>query len=193
MDDPRHLCFRDVAWLGSVGGRLTADNVLDYLALSPFWDRASTNEQLRMQQRFTAAEAANRDSVDQQLAMMTGVEFVVAGVAINGRLIVVHKRRRHSPEHAELLEAIYVLDGNAYMAPSLADIVRFRLASCLRQVEAVIGYGGERVGWRLGRGEGDRVVMAGAGQAAELLHPSEAVAVAQITALNASFLGRIRE
>lgn len=49
-EDLEHVCFRDVAWLQSFP--LTDESVLDYFAMSPFYDRTCNNEVLRMQARY---------------------------------------------------------------------------------------------------------------------------------------------
>lgn len=46
-----HVCFKDVAWLQHFP--LTDDSVLDYFAMSQFYERTCNNEVLKMQARFT--------------------------------------------------------------------------------------------------------------------------------------------
>lgn len=46
-EDPDTISFIDPIWLQQWG--LGPENVLDYFALSPFYDKACNNEQCRMQ------------------------------------------------------------------------------------------------------------------------------------------------
>lgn len=57
-----HICWRAAEWLVAFGP-LTRTNVLDYFALSPFFERTSSNAQLRMQMQFSRG---GMDGVDEE-------------------------------------------------------------------------------------------------------------------------------
>jgi hypothetical protein len=146
------VSFRDVHWLAN-NGPLTATNVLDYVALSQFWDRTCNNAALAMQMRYQQASLGAEgggESVEGRLSRMVGLEYVVVehDDAAHNSLFVIHKRRRQSPTQTQLLVVLYVVQGNVYQAPSLADVVRFRVrafAALLDQSYRALLHGGDVV------------------------------------------------
>ena len=73
--------FMDVTWLQS--HPLTDKTVMEYFGLSPFYDRACNNETLRMQRMYrgdldtTTATSTGDTWMNEQLAMMTGIEYIM--------------------------------------------------------------------------------------------------------------------
>lgn len=196
MTDFKQVCFRDVAWLQN--RQLTRDTVLDYLALSPFWDSTSSNDMLKMQLRYQSTTHPTTTILDghqlqSRLEQMTsGVEFVVAEGSVDDRTLVVLKRRRLRPGSAPgattLMAVIYVMDGTAFAAPTLADVATARLAGCLAQLSAAFDYAQgnlrlDSIGGRWRGSQDSDVVM----------HPTEAVETAQLNALNGAFYAKIHQ
>ena len=111
-------------------GQLSSRHLaLDYFAASPFFDKQSSNAQLRMQMLFSRAPSAD-DSWDEegQLTRFTGIEYVVARSESDPPdLWIVHKRRRSSPSETTTLAAYHILNGNVYLAPTVYHILNERL------------------------------------------------------------------
>jgi len=91
-----NIQFIDSLWLRAYG--LNRENVLDYFALSPFYDPKSNNEALRTQ-----------GAGPEHLQNMIGLEFVLeASCNHEPVLFVVKKQMRSSPRVAEVLDVYYV-------------------------------------------------------------------------------------
>lgn len=114
---------------------LTEATVLDYFALSQFYDRTCTNEQLRMQTRFTTTAAGGQAIV--RLEDMVGIEYVVHKV-LPPHLFIIHKRLRHSEADVDVLASYYILDGTIYQAPSLLSLLKCRVTSSLAYLNEAI-------------------------------------------------------
>lgn len=115
--DDYNASFRDTVWLQSFP--LTAQTVLHYFALSPFYDRSCNNERLKMQ----------RLALDQ-LKNMRGVEYELlpnAAKQAPQQLFIVRKQRRSSRTQVEPLAIYYVLDGTIYQAPNIHAMLTSRL------------------------------------------------------------------
>ncbi|KAM3589235.1 Mediator of RNA polymerase II transcription subunit 6 [Umbelopsis sp. WA50703] len=52
VEDLTSVEWRDTGWLEHFGGFQNRQMVLDYFAMSPFWDRQSNNQVLAMQTQF---------------------------------------------------------------------------------------------------------------------------------------------
>lgn len=74
--------------------------VLEYFATSPFYDRQSNNQVLKMQSQFSALGDLN-----QRLSSMRGIEFVVHSEHPPDMWII-RKQRRNSPEDGTMLPSI---------------------------------------------------------------------------------------
>jgi mediator of RNA polymerase II transcription subunit 6 len=109
-------------------GQLSSRHLaLDYFAASPFFDKQSSNAQLRMQMLFSRQPADTWDE-ERQLARFTGIEYVVAALESDPPdLWIIHKRRRTSPSETRVLAAYHILNGNVYLAPTLFHILNERL------------------------------------------------------------------
>ncbi|KAJ2781822.1 Mediator of RNA polymerase II transcription subunit 6 [Coemansia javaensis] len=122
--------WRSDQWLFQFGG-LRPENVLEYFSQSPFWDSSSNNAVLKMQtQHSSGLQPAAHD-----LTRMVGVEFAVTH-ADPPALFVITKSRRSSPTRTTPLAVYYILDGNAYEAPSLYSVVSSRILTSVKRVEA---------------------------------------------------------
>ena len=184
-----HICFRDVAWLQAFP--LVRETVLDYLALSPFWDPTCNNEQLKMQNRHGAVVDMTAEQFSQKLEQMNfGVEYVVDGHTTDHRLFVIHKRKRIRPgPHATstaLQAVIYVLDGNAYLAPRLCQVLRCRLTEAERLIDESLTCGRSFLDVNITDGK-----FAFKQSKTDFYHPNEAAEFSQLTQLNASFMSKI--
>lgn len=102
---------------------LRTDNVLDYFALSPFFDRSSNNQVLKMQSNYNELQMQN---LSDRLQNMKGIEFVVA-YAQEPDLWIIRKQNRHSPSDAEIIATYFVVGENIHQAPSVYGIVASRL------------------------------------------------------------------
>lgn len=140
-EDLRHVSFKDVAWLQNFA--LTEATVLDYFALSQFYERTCNNEVLRMQARYTDHPSSG-DLLLQQLHRMTGIEYGLLASRPPG-LFIIGKWQRHSPQRASLLACYYVLEGAIYMAPSVRDVLEGRLASAAHHLREALAYGARHV------------------------------------------------
>ncbi|ODV89666.1 hypothetical protein CANCADRAFT_14293, partial [Tortispora caseinolytica NRRL Y-17796] len=106
------VSWRSPEWVRMNG--LTTENVLDYFALSPFYDRTANNQVLKMQQV--------TGSLIEQLRRMRGIEFVVA-VAKEPELWVIRKQNRIGPDETIPLSTYFVANEIIYMAPSVYSVV----------------------------------------------------------------------
>ncbi|KAF9982975.1 Mediator of RNA polymerase II transcription subunit 6 [Mortierella antarctica] len=116
-------------WIMGMGG-LNPDNVLDYFALSPFWDPECNNAVLKMQTKFN-----NLGEMKQRLSEMTGVEFAL----VHDRyptLFVIQKQRRVNPQQVKPMAIYYVLQGSIYQCPDLQTLLSNRILGSLHHVES---------------------------------------------------------
>lgn len=144
------LQWKSPEWIQSFG--LRTDNVLDYFAESPFFDRTSNNQVAKMQQQFAqpkptdqsapAPEAQDPDphrrSIlstymvhamwDQELRKLKGTEYILAYVR-EPDFWIIRKQNRSSPTSATPLQNYYIIGANVYQAPSVFKIVQSRLLS----------------------------------------------------------------
>lgn len=115
--------WRAPEWIRAYG--LRTDNVLDYFALSPFYDRSSNNQVLRMQSAFNE-QLQTRTDLQNELVKMKGIEFVLA-IANEPDLWVIRKQERSSPSDAKILATYYVVGDNIYQAPTTYSVLSSRI------------------------------------------------------------------
>ncbi|KAJ1897263.1 Mediator of RNA polymerase II transcription subunit 6 [Kickxella alabastrina] len=120
--------WRSDQWLFQFGG-LHPDNVLEYFSQSPFWDSASNNAILKMQTQFNDFQQSAYD-----LKSMVGIEFALTHQEPPA-LFIITKFRRSSPTKVTPISVYYIVDGNAYEAPTLYSIVSTRMLSSIKKVE----------------------------------------------------------
>jgi hypothetical protein len=122
--------FMDVAWLQS--HPLTDRTAMEYFSLSPFYDRACNNETLRMQRMYrgdldTTSTTPTDDAwINEQLALMTGMEYIVHS-STPPSLFVIYMRHRMSKEKTALVSIYYIMNGVVYQSPHLSAVLSTRV------------------------------------------------------------------
>ncbi|KAL4427654.1 hypothetical protein ABPG75_001743 [Micractinium tetrahymenae] len=117
-EDLTGLAWRDDMWLAAFG--LHHGNVLDYFALSPFYDRNCNNERGLM--------AGKPRS--QPPAVGEGVEYLLAD-SQPPHLFILRKMYRHALGAITTLAFYYILDGTIYQAPPLQAALLARMQRCM--------------------------------------------------------------
>lgn len=117
-------------WIQAFG--LNSFNVLEYFAESPFFDRTSNNQVLKMQFQFNEATVNLSQSHPifmKNLQKMTGVEFIIL---INNEpsFYLIRKQERVSPTKTQILNDYYIINSNIYMSPNIYSVVSSRLLNC---------------------------------------------------------------
>ncbi|KAI5865565.1 MED6 mediator sub complex component-domain-containing protein [Durotheca rogersii] len=118
-----------------------SNSVLFYFAESPFFDRTSNNAVLTSQAMFNPTMfhlIQTRELFEGRLREMSGLEFIVAqepaemapGTGTGVWVIRKQTRRKREPEDDISVHATYYVNGeNIYMAPTLADILSYRMVT----------------------------------------------------------------
>ncbi|RYP73282.1 hypothetical protein DL771_003711 [Monosporascus sp. 5C6A] len=120
-----------------------SNSVLFYFAESPFFDRTSNNAVLTSQAMHNAnmfPVIQTREAFEGRLKTMSGLEFVVAqepaemapGTGTGVWVIRKQTRRKRQggdEDDVTVHATYYVVGDNIYMAPTLADILGFRMAT----------------------------------------------------------------
>ncbi|EGW31727.1 mediator of RNA polymerase II transcription subunit 6 [Spathaspora passalidarum NRRL Y-27907] len=111
---------------------LHSNNVLEYFALSPFYDRTSNNQVLMMQFQYQQIQIPMNMTFHQyfqsRLTEMTGIEFVIAFTR-EPDFWIVRKQRRLDPTSTLILQDYYIIGANVYQAPRIYDVLSSRLLS----------------------------------------------------------------
>lgn len=119
------VLWRAPEWIQMFG--LRTDNVLEYFSQSPFYDRSSNNQVLKMQSQFNE-NLHGRLDLSAELKNMQGIEFVIA-LAKEPEMWVIRKQNRLSPHEAKQLATYFVIGENIFMAPNVYSVVSSRLLS----------------------------------------------------------------
>ncbi|KAH9901977.1 MED6 mediator sub complex component-domain-containing protein [Xylariomycetidae sp. FL2044] len=118
-----------------------SNSVLFYFAESPFFDRTSNNAVLASQAMFNPGMyhlIQTREAFEGRLREMSGLEFIVAqepaemapGTGTGVWVIRKQTRRKGHPADEIIIHSTYYVNGEeVYMAPTLADILSFRMVS----------------------------------------------------------------
>ncbi|KTW26705.1 hypothetical protein T552_02711 [Pneumocystis carinii B80] len=106
-------------------GRLCTDNVLDYFSQSPFYDRHSNNEVLKMQTQFNTL-----GDLHGHLKKMRGIEFVIS-TEKEPDIWVIYKQHRSSEHNASVLAVYFVANESIYMAPSIHSVISSRMLNII--------------------------------------------------------------
>lgn len=113
-------------------------NVLEYFALSPFYDRTSNNQVLTMQFQFQQIQIPLGMSFQQffqlKLQEMTGTEFIIAYVR-EPDFWIVRKQQRLDANSARTLQDYYIIGANVYQAPKIYDVLSSRLLSSVLSIK----------------------------------------------------------
>lgn len=122
--------WRSPEWVQAFG--LRTDNVLDYFAMSPFYDRSSNNQVLKMQTSF------NEQSRDlKELEKMVGIEYRIS-MAREPDLWAIQKLYRKSPSDVDLLAVYFVCGENIYQSPSIYNVLVSRLLAINKNLEEAL-------------------------------------------------------
>lgn len=120
---------------------LNTANVLEYFALSPFYDRTSNNQVLMMQFQYQQIQIPVHISFHQyfqsRLSEMTGIEFVIAFVK-EPDFWIVRKQKRLNPQSATALQDYYIIGANIYQAPKVYDVLSSRLLATVLSLKLSI-------------------------------------------------------
>ncbi|KAI1173673.1 MED6 mediator sub complex component-domain-containing protein [Nemania sp. FL0916] len=118
-----------------------SNSVLFYFAQSPFFDPTSNNAVLANQAMFNPAMfhlIQTREAFEGRLREMSGLEFIVAqepaetapGAGTGVWVIRKQTRRKRDPEDDITVHSSYYIVGeNIYMAPTLAQVLSFRMTT----------------------------------------------------------------
>lgn len=117
---------------------LHTGNVLEYFALSPFYDRTSNNQVLTMQFQFQQIQIPLGMSFQQffqlKLQEMTGTEFIIA-FNREPDFWIVRKQQRLDTNFARTLQDYYIIGANVYQAPKIYDVLSSRLLSSVLSIK----------------------------------------------------------
>ncbi|AMD19223.1 HBR322Cp [Eremothecium sinecaudum] len=136
------LQWKSPEWIQSFG--LRTDNVLDYFSQSPFFDRTSNNQVVKMQHQFSQQlplEPTRRAPPDRQhiwdqypvhavlereLSRLKGTEYILSHVR-EPDFWVIRKQLRSSETSVTPLDDYYIIGANVYKSPTAFRIIHNRL------------------------------------------------------------------
>lgn len=126
--------WKSPEWIQQFG--LHTGNVLDYFAESPFYDRTSNNQVLRMQFQFQQMppNIHPQKYLQTRLAEMVGTEFVVAFVR-EPDFWVIRKQRRLDPQNTLTEHDYYIIGANVYQSPMVRDVLASRVLATVLSVK----------------------------------------------------------
>lgn len=127
-----NVVFKDINWLNATGGLYNGSQVLEYFYRSPFFDKSSDNEALRMQ-------GVGVDSA--HLSKMKGIQYICDETLknpydMNSLLYVVKKIRRNNERNFDLLDLFYCIDGEFYKAPDFYELVKTRYSVTAHHIKS---------------------------------------------------------
>ncbi|GBG34529.1 Mediator of RNA polymerase II transcription subunit 6 [Hondaea fermentalgiana] len=117
------VSFLDDNWIRAFG--LSAHNVLDYFACSPFYDTSCNNEILRMQNL----------GLEMLADMPPGIEYRLLPSGHEPVLFIVVKQERASKTVVRRQALYYILDKVIYQAPSLQRLIATRLSKSTNHLQ----------------------------------------------------------
>lgn len=129
--------WKSPEWIQQFG--LHTGNVLDYFAESPFYDRTSNNQVLRMQFQFQQIppNVHPQRYLQSKLTEMVGIEFVVAYVK-EPDFWIIRKQRRLDPNSTLTEQDYYIIGANVYQSPKIYDILLARMLATTLSVKKSI-------------------------------------------------------
>ncbi|KAK7208147.1 putative MED6 mediator subfamily complex component [Myxozyma melibiosi] len=136
------LQWRAPEWIAQWG--LRTDNVLEYFAQSPFYDRSSNNQVLKMQSQFSSPMMQPQD-VHKLLESMRGIEFAIAIPNPGTALWVIRKQNRISQTEAIPLATYFVIEENIYMAPTVYSVVSSRIMACSKELTEALAIAADKL------------------------------------------------
>lgn len=124
------LQWRSPEWVNMFG--LRTDNVLEYFSQSPFFDRSSNNQVIKMQSQFTEQNFINKpyDEIVVELKKMKGIEFIIALVK-EPDFWIIRKQNRLNESVTQTIADYYIIGSSVYMAPLVSSIMSSRLLSSM--------------------------------------------------------------
>lgn len=127
--------WKNPEWIQQFG--LHTGNVLDYFSESPFYDRTSNNQVLRMQFQFQQIPPNINPQKYLQLKLveMTGIEFIIA-FSREPDFWVVRKQRRLNAKQVNIEQDYYIIGANIYQSPKVYDILSSRLLSSVLSIKS---------------------------------------------------------
>ncbi|OTB07715.1 hypothetical protein M426DRAFT_19652 [Hypoxylon sp. CI-4A] len=171
--------WRHPAAAQAMGG-IHTNSVLFYFAESPFYDKTSNNNVLYTQSLFNPSMAHiihTREVFESRLKQMSGLEFIVAeepaetapGTGTGVWVINKQKRYKREPEdEIEVLGTYYVIGENIYMAPSLIDVLSFRMVTITESLNKCFAAAEKAQTWSPARGHGYKAAPAPSAKARAL-------------------------
>ncbi|GAA5830080.1 hypothetical protein JCM5353_000701 [Sporobolomyces roseus] len=115
----------------------TRQQALDYFSLSPFFDKHSNNNQLRMQIMFSRGGGLDGINEEEELKRFIGIEYVISqNESIPPNLYIVQKRNRTTPTTTTVISVYHILNANVYQAPSLYTVLNERLLTSLNALSS---------------------------------------------------------
>ncbi|GAA6014505.1 hypothetical protein JCM11491_004517 [Sporobolomyces phaffii] len=136
--DLSHLQWRAPEYLLSLPtGQLSSNEfAIDYFTHSPFFDKHSNNNQLRMQLMFSRGGIQGVDE-QEELKRFVGIEYVVSDQDSKPpNLFVIHKRNRTSPMTTTVVAVYHILNANVYQAPTIYTVLNERILTSLHALES---------------------------------------------------------
>ncbi|CAO3618021.1 unnamed protein product [Cunninghamella blakesleeana] len=135
IEDLTSVEWRDTNWIDRVGGFQNQQMVLEYFALSPFWDRQSNNQILSMQTQYNDLQHSYEATVEA-LRKMTGIEFAV--IHDHPPVWVIQKRYRRgpAPDDVNPIATYYIMGANVYQSPTIYSVIANRLLTSLFHVNS---------------------------------------------------------
>ncbi len=118
------LRWSNPEWIQVYG--LRSDNVLDYFAESPFFDRTSNNQVLKMQTQYSEHLQGRQLDLNAELQNMKGIEFNVI-YARDPDFWVIRKQMRLGRDEVRSLSVYHIIGPNIYVAPNVQSVVSSRL------------------------------------------------------------------
>ncbi|CCE79483.1 Piso0_001548 [Millerozyma farinosa CBS 7064] len=125
--------WKSPEWIQQFG--LHTANVLDYFSESPFYDRTSNNQVLRMQFQFQNMPPNIHPAtyLQSKLTEMTGIEFVIV-YSREPDFWIIRKQDRSGPHSTTTLQDYYIIGANVYQAPKIHDIISSRLLATVNSL-----------------------------------------------------------
>lgn len=122
--------WKNPEWINQFG--LFTGNVLDYFSESPFYDRTSNNQVIKMQFQFQPPPPNITTPLEftkyfeNKLMDMVGIEFVLAYIR-EPDFWIIRKQNRLSKDHVNILQDYYIIGANIYQSPKIYHLISSRL------------------------------------------------------------------
>lgn len=114
------LCFYDQNFLAQAS--LTQENIIQYFSYSPFYEKGSLNEILKMQSQF-----ANID-VSHKLTTLVGFYYILEH---HGNDLFIIAKKSNTGEKTTILKVYYCIYGYIYCAPTAKAVSDSRVIDSL--------------------------------------------------------------